>query len=487
MPPPLYLRARLRDGTADLLAEHELLHGLVRGLGSPLNVLFPREIAGNHRRFRALYDRRRLAGRIYFAHKANRSTALLRELADVPDSGVDVASTGELEHALAAGFPGSRITATGPKDESFLWLAARSDATVAVDSPEELSRLGVLARGPRRIRVLLRLSGFTGHGTKVLTRPSRFGSSPSELGVLCELAERHKDVLELYGVAHHLDTNGLQEKVAALEGSLLALDECRSRGFTPRAVNIGGGFGVGYLADQAEWDAYTSALHEAVLGKRSALTWGGHGYGLRRTGEHTLAGTLGLYPAFRPLAAEGYLDELLSQTAPTLGRPLAALVQDHLYDLHIEPGRALTDQCGLTLMRVEEVRRTVEGRTLVRLAGNARDMSAEDHAVLMDPVLIPARPMETGEPVGVYLTGNLCLEDDLITRRQVFLPGLPAPGDLLAFVNTAGYFMDFRADQALMQPIARKVAVWPAAGGWHWCLDEDYWPFLDSRDPTQEW
>jgi diaminopimelate decarboxylase len=89
--------------------------------------------------------------------------------------------------------------------------------------------------------------------------------------------------------------------------------------------------------------------------------------------------------------------------------------------------------------------------------------------------------------VGVYLTGNLCLEDDLITRRQVFLPGLPAPGDLLAFVNTAGYFMDFRADQALMQPIARKVAVWPAAGGWHWCLDEDYWPFLDSRDPTQEW
>lgn len=79
----------------------------------------------------------------------------------------------------------------------------------------------------------------------------------------------------------------------------------------------------------------------------------------------------------------------------------------------------------------------------------------------------------------MYLLGNLCLESDLITRRLVWLPVLPRTGDLLAFANTAGYVMDFRADHALHQPIARTVAAWRDASGWRWCLDEQYWP-LDS-------
>lgn len=76
----------------------------------------------------------------------------------------------------------------------------------------------------------------------------------------------------------------------------------------------------------------------------------------------------------------------------------------------------------------------------------------------------------------MYLTGNLCLEADLITRRLVQLPALPAPGDLLAFANTAGYAMDFRAHHALYQPTARKVAVYQQDGSWRWRLDREYWP-----------
>jgi diaminopimelate decarboxylase len=72
--------------------------------------------------------------------------------------------------------------------------------------------------------------------------------------------------------------------------------------------------------------------------------------------------------------------------------------------------------------------------------------------------------------------GNLCLEADLITRRTVFLPRLPASGDLLAFPNTAGYCMDFTATRAQQQPAARKAAVWQDGTTWLWCLDEEYWP-----------
>jgi diaminopimelate decarboxylase len=58
----------------------------------------------------------------------------------------------------------------------------------------------------------------------------------------------------------------------------------------------------------------------------------------------------------------------------------------------------------------------------------------------------------------------------------VFLPTRPRPGDLQAFVNTAGYFMDFNATLALRQPMARKVAMYRDGDRWQWCLDEQYWP-----------
>ncbi|MGW3957019.1 Y4yA family PLP-dependent enzyme [Streptomyces sp. NPDC004752] len=494
MDEPLRLRPRLEPPLASLLDAGPLLHSLVDALGSPLNVLLPERAAENARRFHAVYREHHLAGRVYFAHKANQSDCLVRRLAaeDPAVVGVDVASLGELRHALGCGFTPDRIMATGPKDPEFLWLAARVGATVNLDSLRELEQLAELVRKYNlpRVDVLLRLSGFEseggpeGPGARVLSRRSRFGSPVGEVGELLSAVERHRDAVELTGTAYHLDTTGAVEKVRALERCVMVMDECRARGLAPRVVDIGGGFGAGYVADAAEWDRYTTALTEAVLGTRPALTWRGHGYGLRNEGG-TVRGTAALYPACRPVAGPGYLAELLSLPAPLLGRPTAGLLLEHMYDLCAEPGRALVDQCGLSLARVLDVRRTGEGagEYLVRLGMNAGDVSLEEHGVLVDPVLL-SRTGAAGEsgagPVGVYLVGNLCLEADLITRRMVFLPRLPDPGDLLAFANTAGYAMDFHAHHAQRQPVARTVAVVDEGGSWRWCLDEDYWPIPHS-------
>ncbi|MEU3448005.1 alanine racemase [Streptomyces thermolilacinus] len=493
MSEPLYLAPRLEPRLAALLDSPAFLHPLVTALGSPLNVVLPDQIADNVRGFRDVYGRHRLGGRILYAHKANRSSALVRRIAATGPAtavGIDVASLGELQHALGGGLTPGRIVATGPKDPDFLWLAARTGVTVAVDSPAELTALAALVERFRlpRVPVLPRLSEFTAPGTRVLTRRSRFGIPADDAAALLDLVEKHRESVEFTGVSYHLDTMGLAEKAVALEGCLRVLDEARRRGLRPRAVDIGGGYGVDYLADGAQWERYTTELTRALLGKRPPITWEGHGYGLR--GENgTLRGALGVYPSHRPVAGPRYLDELLTQTAPSLGRPLATLLLENLYDLHTEPGRALTDQCGLTLARVVEVRVTRDGERLVRLAANARDIGLEDHGLLLDPVLLPpaagtAAP-RGDKPVGVYLLGNLCLESDLISRRLVFLEREPRPGDLLAFANTAGYFMDFTADHALHQPIARKVAVYQEGGGtgpWQWCLDEQYWPHLTAGD-----
>ncbi|MFI9344846.1 Y4yA family PLP-dependent enzyme [Streptomyces sp. NPDC052773] len=481
---PLYLEPRLGSRLGSLLESPRLLHSLTDALGSPLNVVIPDQIADNVEQFRSVYARHHLSGQVFFAHKANRSSALLRRLA-ATDAGVDVASLGELQHALGAGFTPDRITATGPKNPEFLWLAARTCVTVSVDGRAELEQLAALVRRFTlpRVRILLRLSGFEASGVRVLSRRSRFGTPAQAVKSLLEAVEVHRDAVEPVGVAYHLDTTSLDEKATALEGCLRVLEECRDRGLRPQVVDVGGGFGLDYLADGEQWQRYTSALTDAVLGIRPPLTWGGHGYGLRNEGG-TLRGALGLYPAHRPVAGARYLDELLAHLAPSLGgRPLGALLVEHLYDLYTEPGRALLDQCGLTLVKVLEVREPESGgELLVRLAANAGDVGLEEHGVLLDPVVVPrvgrapARS-KTGEaPVAVHLFGSLCLESDLITRRTVFLPRRPEPGDLMAFVNTAGYCMDFHATLAQRQPVARKVAAWQGDGAWHWCLDDQYWP-----------
>ncbi len=472
---PLFLSPRIDPIVQSALAQVCMLTQLTDALGSPLGVVLPQRLTENVAAFRSVYSDHRLAGQIFYAHKANRSSALVRELA-ATDAGIDVASLGELQHALGAGFAPQRIMATGPKTSEYLWLAARTGITVGADSTAELVELAALVneRALPRVRVMIRLSGFTSSGVHVGSRRSRFGTPATAVAQPLEVIEKNADALELTGVAFHLDTVGLPEKAVALEGCLAALEECRRRGLRPWSVDIGGGFGVNYLADGGQWQRYTSALTEAVLGKREPLTWNGYGYGLRAEAG-TVRGALNLYPAHRPVSGPAYLDRLLRMSAPELRRPLGTLLLDNMFDLHVEPGRALLDQCGLVLATVLEVRDQDNGDTIVRLNCNARDISLEEHGVLMDPVVVHRAGPAAPGPVGTYLYGNLCLEADLITRRKVFLPSRPRVGDLLAFVNTAGYFMDFSATQALRQPIGRKVAMY-RDDGWRWCLDEQYWP-----------
>lgn len=128
-------------------------------------------------------------------------------------------------------------------------------------------------------------------------------------------------------------------------------------------IDIGGGFGVNYLADAIQWEHYTSELTRAVLGQRSPITWRGHGYGLRGEAGR-LKGALGLYPAYRSLAGPEYVEELLRQHSPTFGQRFDQLFLETMTELYLEPGRAMLDQTGLVLCRVLDVRPAPDGNTL---------------------------------------------------------------------------------------------------------------------------
>jgi diaminopimelate decarboxylase len=114
------------------------------------------------------------------------------------------------------------------------------------------------------------------------------------------------------------------------------------------------------------------------------------------------------------------------------------------------------------------------------------DLAFLEQEVFVDPLILYKRQPKPSSSSGipVFFTGNLCLESDLICRHATFLQKLPEEGDLVAFINTAGYSMDFSASNSIMQPPGRKVAVNAQGDGFVWVLDEQFspvWQFYNQE------
>ena len=437
----------------------------------------------NYERFTAQLAALEVDGGLLYAQKANKSLALLRELA-FAGCGMNNASLAEVQRALANGCPAELVEAGGPKSAAYIALACQAGTIVNVDSFAELQQVQALSqRLGICTRILLRMSGFRTAGVQILSKPTRFGidvdTSHETLRFLCD----HRSQLDFVGLSYHLDTVAISEKVVALDGLIgLSLDAMRM-GLPVRWLDIGGGFKVNYLQHQDQWEAYMTALREALLGRSPAVTWQGTGFGLRAE-DGVIRGNLNMYSYYDFPVQEHYLKELLAQTSNEAGMTFEQFFKETRIRLVLEPGRALLAGAGMTLARVEELRRGPAGELLIRLDMNRADITIQDLELFVDPLIIPSPAAgEAREPQpmheGCYLIGNLCLESDFISRRKVFLAQQPQVGDLLAFANSAGYIMDFNAHRAALQPIAEKIAVFmDAAGRLQWVHDEAYWPTL---------
>ncbi|MFJ2839452.1 decarboxylase [Nocardia sp. NPDC087230] len=462
MTPPA-VPAALPPLVADFLADRAAVRAALDHYGSPLHLLFPQVHAANLATVRAVLDAGAGPYRICYAHKVNRSAAFARTAAAAGIS-VDVASAGELSAALAAGFPGDRIEATGPKGVSLLRAALAAGVTVNVDNLWELSTLAELADAP--VPVLLRISGFPG------SAPSRFGIDLAAADTAFDVLTRHRDRLRLLGFAFHLDTAATAERVRAVAACLELVERAYGHDLTPTVLDIGGGLRQVFTADAARYDAYDDALRAGLLGRGEALHWGSSTFGY-----HVAGGAVHGGPVFHKYAniepAAAILADLLATPLPGhSGRALGQVLADNLLELWLEPGKALVDQAGVTLASVEFVKTAGNGATLVHLDLSRDTVTAADQEVLIDPVVL-AEPA-VAEPVGVFFAGHLCLERDLVTQRQVRVAGVPAPGDPVLFANTGAYHMDLSAAQASMHPVVPKVAVRHSDSGFTLCPDADY-------------
>lgn len=454
------LAPRIGETTAALLADAAGLRRLVAEHGSPVNVVLPDVFAINAADFGKELTGRGLAHRICFAHKANQAQAFV-DTAQRIGIGIDVASAGELQQALAAGFPPDRIEATGGKGEGFLRRLLGYDGLIVnVDNRWELEQIARLAVRP--VPVLLRLSAGR--------RLSRFGLAAAEFPDAFEIIARHPGRLDLVGVAFHLDTGDTGEKTAAVATALELIEAAYGFGLAPRVLDVGGGFRQSYLADPDGFDAYVRELKEGLAGRGPSLAWGGYTFGYRIDRDGAVRGTPVFHRYTGTAPGTAMLADLLDSRLDA-GRTVAETLRESLLELWIEPGKALVDHAGITVATVQFTKRVADGSTLVQLDLSRDMVTPADQEVMLDPVIIPRRPDQPAQPCEVFLAGHLCLERDMISNHLVRLPQLPEPGDLVAFVNTAAYQMDLSAAGALLHPRPPKVAAVCRDGVFLWHRD----------------
>src|SRR3990167_5619137 len=78
----LYLTPRTAPLTTSFLNDAPFVFDLIDALGSPLNVLLPQALKANVEQFGETFTKNGVIGRVFFAHKCNRSDSLTWQLSN---------------------------------------------------------------------------------------------------------------------------------------------------------------------------------------------------------------------------------------------------------------------------------------------------------------------------------------------------------------------------------------------------------------------
>lgn len=471
----LKIRAESSDMIHRFLDDGELAATLVDSFGSPLNIMFPQAFTKNIKSFNAVYKDLNLAGKIFFTHKPNKSLSLIRHAA-LSDSCLDISSAGELAHGLQAGFHPSRIEATGPKNDEYLLLCLLHGIMINIDNPDELRRLIAINKSipQRKQSVMLRLMLTPDQKARFTRTDTTFGLDILDIDEALELIKTNN--LDFMGFSFHLGSANQQMWPDMFAHAWQMTQSSFDKGFTPQAINVGGGYPIRLAQCEVEWNAYIEALKSSVLHNSQPLSWNDSGLGYSQE-DGKLKGQA-RFPHHAPaIYGADSLKQLLKQPIAKLGGMIPAqLLNEAAIDLYIEPGRALYDQAGITLSRVLETRLSANGEQLVRLEMNRTNINAVEIPLMTDPVVIHRSPDRKPAPNGVFYIGNLCRHHDMIQYHRTFPDYLPNKGDIVAFINTAPYMMDFSESNILHHPLADKISMIETPEGFRWQKDELYNP-----------
>lgn len=375
----------------------ELAH-LAREFGTPVYVLDEAEVRERCRMYRHAFP----DADVLYAAKAFLSRAVARWM-DEEGLGLDVCSAGELELAVAAGFPPERIVLHGnAKSPQDLAAALRLGVgRIVIDSPSEIARLAAAVRDGRQKIMIRVVPGVAAGGhTKIRT-----GTDDQKFGLSLTDGQVHHAIarvlgqprLALTGLHCHIgsqitDAEPYLTAVRRMVGLMARIRD--THGIVLRELDMGGGHGIAYRPGDAALDV-------------SALA--------------------------------GRLRAELAEGCAAAGLPVPRLL--------VEPGRAVTGPAGIALYRVLAVKRT-GGRTFVAVDGGMSDNPRPAlYGVRYAPRLIGRH--STADPATATVVGRHCEAGDVLAA-DVALPGDVRPGDLLAVPVAGAYHLSMASGYNLV-------------------------------------
>ncbi len=240
--------------------------------GTPLHVLDEGRVRANCRAYReALQAHFPGPSRVLYASKALCTVAVC-QLVHEEGLGLDVVSAGEIYTALQAGIPPGALYFHGSNKtpDEIAYALEVGVGRFMVDNQHELDWLDRLARERgRQADVLLRVTpGIEPHTHKAIQTggvDSKFG-----FGLLGPSAEQAVQAalratgLRLRGLHCHIGSQivDLEPFMMAAHAVVAFAAEMRSSGFVLEELNLGGGLGIRYRAeeDPPSLDAYVQAL-----------------------------------------------------------------------------------------------------------------------------------------------------------------------------------------------------------------------------------
>ena len=250
----------IRDGR--LFIEECEVDELARRFGTPIHVMSEEQLRRNARRYQREFEQRWREGTVLVLASIKANFALAtRWILSQEGLGCDTFGAGELHAALEGGVPAERISVNGSiKDADLITAAVRVGARITLDSAAELELVRDAARAlGRRASIRLRIRP----DFSALTQPTDWYEDETSIGEAARLykagiptedalevghAARRLPEIDLTGVHAHIGrhTNGTEQWPLIISAYVTLLARLREAwdGWTPRELNLGGGYPV---------------------------------------------------------------------------------------------------------------------------------------------------------------------------------------------------------------------------------------------------
>lgn len=212
---------------------------------------------------------------VYYAMKANPHPAFLQAAFEAGAKGIEIASLGEAEKAVAAGFDASRLIYTGPgkSPEELHWGASRGIRTIHIESLTEAWRLnGICELLGKRQNILLRINAdfdihdaqttFSGGSKKFGIDEEKLAAALPQILALKQLNFRG---LHVYAASGVLNVDDLLKNCELVFGMARQI-ELDHPDVCCDIIDFGGGFGVDYLESGHDFNpqAYADGLTSLI-------------------------------------------------------------------------------------------------------------------------------------------------------------------------------------------------------------------------------